>query len=156
VSAAFQKVPFGYLLRRPEAAVERLTEVRALRLLWRDADLALTWADQVERDSVVVDFTARLLAALVRTQPLDAVRQVLVEALPWVTFLPEPDVDQLLTELVTVAQGAASLGTLGPVEGLLNKWGQTAAAYSDAALPEESGRGPKGDFGPVSALTVER
>ena len=96
-----------------------------------------------------VDVTARLLADLIRPGSLGTARQVLVEALPWVTFLPEPDVDQLLSELVTVAQGAASRDDLSPVTVLLIQWRHTAEVYSDPVLLEIISRVPEGDFGPA-------
>jgi hypothetical protein len=100
---------------------------------------------------VVVDFTARLLSGLVRSQPLDVVRRVLGEALPWATFLPAADVDQLLTELVAVTQGAASLDNLSPVAVLLAQWRHTAEVYADPVLLEILLREPEGDFGPATA-----
>lgn len=150
MTAAFEDLPFSEFLHRPGAATDRLEVVRALRLRRRDADdLALMRAEQLDRDGVVVDFTARLLAGLVRSQPAEAVRQVLVEALPWVMFLPEADVDQLLAELVTVAQGAASLANLSPVAVLLAQWRHTAEVYADPVLLEILNREPEGDFGPA-------
>ena len=110
----------------------------------------------MERDGVVVDFTARLLAGLVRSEPLDVIRRVLGEALPWVTFLPEADVDQLLSDLVTVAQGAASLENLSPIAVLLTQWRHTAEVYSDPVLLEILSREPEGDFGPASAPDIEQ
>jgi hypothetical protein len=148
--AAHEEVPFSEFLHRPAAAAERLNVVRALRLRRRDADdLALVRADQMERETVVVDFTARLLAGLIRSGSLKAVRRVLVEALPWVTFLPEADVDQLLSELVTVTQGAASLDNLTPVAVLLTQWRHTAEVHSDPHLLEIVTQEPEGDFGPA-------
>ena len=105
----------------------------------------------MERDGVVVDFTARLLAGLVRSQPLPEVRRVLGEALPWATFLPEADLDQLLAELVTVTQGAASLSNLSPVAVLLAQWRHTAEVYADPILLEILLREPEGDFGAAEA-----
>ncbi|MGW0435504.1 hypothetical protein ACWDV4_23565 [Micromonospora sp. NPDC003197] len=155
--AAQEEVPFSEFLHRPGAAAERLNVVRVLRLRRRDAeDLALIRADQMEREAVVVDFTARLLAGLVRTESLEAVRRVLVEALPWVTFLPDADVDQLLSELVTVAQGAASVDNLTPVAVLLAQWRHTAEVYSDPRLLEIISREPECDFGPAHPPTTER
>jgi hypothetical protein len=152
VSAAYEALPFSEFLHRPAAAAERLDVVRALRLRRRDAgDLALTRIDQLERDSAVVDFTARLLAGLVRAEQVGVLRHVVVEALPWTTFLPEADVDQLLAELAAVAQGAASLGNLSPVATLLTQWQHTAEVYADPALLEILTREPEGDLGPVPA-----
>lgn len=155
--AAFEDLPFSEFLHRPAAAADRLDVVRALRLRRRGAgDLALMRAEQLDRDGVVVDLTARLLAGLVRTQPPAAVRGVLAEALPWVAFLPEADVDQLLTELVAVAQGAASLANLSPVAVLLTQWRHTAEVYADPVLLELLSREPKGDFGPAVVGVDER
>jgi hypothetical protein len=150
--AAFADLPFSEFLHHPSAVAERLNDVRALRLRRRGAaDLALIRADQAERDEVVVDFTARLLAGLVHHGSLEAVRRVLPEALPWVAFLPEADIDQLLSELVTVAQGAASLGNLTPVSILLTQWRHTAEVYADPALLDVLTREPEGDLGPAPA-----
>jgi hypothetical protein len=152
MAGVFEEVPFSEFLHRPAAAADRLERVRALRLRRRDAsDLALTRADQLERDAVVIDFTARLLAGLVRSEPTDVVRRVLGEALPWVAFLPEGDVDQLLAELITVAQGAASLENLSPVAVLLAQWRHTAEVHADPTLLEMVSREPSGDLGPVPA-----
>jgi hypothetical protein len=112
--------------------------------------------EQMERDGVVVDFSARMLAGLVRSQPADVVRRVLTEALPWATFLPEADLDQLLAELVTVTQGAASLANLSPVAVLLAQWRHTAEVYADPVLLEILRREPEGDFGAATAPDGER
>jgi hypothetical protein len=150
MTAAFEDLAFSEFLHRPAAAADRLNVVRALRLHRRGAgDLALMRVDQLDRDGVVVDLTARLLAGLVRSQPTEAVRAVLAEALPWVTFLPEADVDQLLAELVAVAQGAASLANLSPVAVLLAQWRHTAEVYADPVLLEILSQEPEGDFGPA-------
>ncbi|MFI6760786.1 hypothetical protein ACIBF5_16795 [Micromonospora sp. NPDC050417] len=156
MGAVHEEVPFSEFLHRPGAAADRLNVVRVLRLRRRDADdLALVRADQMEREAVVVDFTARLLGGLIRSGSLDSVRRVLIEALPWVTFLPESDVDQLLSELVTVTQGAASLDNLTPVAVLLAQWQHTAEVYSDPTLLEKINREPEGDFGPAQPPTEQ-
>jgi hypothetical protein len=157
MAAVYEELPFSEFLHRPAAAADRLERVRALRLRRRDAgDLALTRADQLERDAVVIDFTARLLAGLVRSEPTDVVRRVLGEALPWVAFLPEEDVDQLLSELITVAQGAASLENLSPIAVLLAQWRHTAEIHADPVLLEMISREPSGDLGPVPTPDIPR
>jgi hypothetical protein len=87
---------------------------------------------------------------------VEVVRRVIEEALPWATFLPEADLDQLLSELVTVAQGAASLGNLSPVAVLLAQWRHTAEVYADPVLLEILCREPEGDFGPAVVPEGER
>src|SRR5580698_1978393 len=103
MAAAYEDVPFSELLQHPASTAGRLSQVRALRLRRRDAgDLALMRIEELERDDAVVDFASRLLSGLVRTGNSAAVREVLPEALPWTTFLPDDDVDEFLAELSLV------------------------------------------------------
>ena len=102
-----------------------------------------------ERDATVVDFTSRLLAGLVRTENIQALREVLPEALPWSVFLPEEDVDTLLTELVDTARGAVALGNLAPIALLLTQWRHSAEVHADLALLATLTRDPDCDLGPV-------
>lgn len=105
--------------------------------------------DQMEQDATVVDFTARLLAGLVHTGNIEALRQALPEALPWSTFLPDDDVDSLLAGLVDTARGAVTLDNLAPIALLLTQWRHSAEIYADPALLAILTREPDGDLGPV-------
>ena len=150
MTATYEDVPFSELLHHPAATAERLDVVRALRLRRRDAgDLALMRIEQLERDESVVDFTARLLAGLVRAENVAVIRKLLPDALPWVTFLPQADFDTFVSELVAVAQGATELGNLAPVAVLLTQWRHTAEVFADPVLLEILTREPEGDLGPV-------
>ncbi|WP_254802534.1 hypothetical protein [Kitasatospora sp. SUK 42] len=150
MTVAYEDVPFSELLHHPAATTRRLDAVRALRLRRRDAgDLALMRIDQMERDATVVDFTSRLLAGLVRTENVTALRQALPEALPWVTFLPEADIDALIAELVDTARGAVALDNLAPIALLLGQWKHSAEIYADPALYAVLTREPEGDPGSV-------
>jgi hypothetical protein len=150
MTSAYEDVPFSELLHHPAATARRLDAVRALRLRRRDADdLALIRADQLEQDSTVVDFTARLLAGLVRTENTAALRQALPDALPWSVFLPEDDVEAMLSELVDTARGAAALENLAPIALLLAQWRHSAEIYADPALYAILTREPDGDLGPA-------
>jgi hypothetical protein len=156
MNAAYEDVPFSELLHRPAVTTRRLDAVRALRLRRRDAgDLALMRIDQMERDATVVDFASRLLAGLVRTENIDALRQALPEALPWSTFLPAEDVDTLISELVTTARGAVALDNLAPIALLLAQWRHSAEIYADPSLFALLTREPDGDLGPVPAPEAE-
>lgn len=157
MTTAYEDLPFSEFLHHPAAAADRLNAVRALRLRRRGAaDLALTRVDQLARDGVVVDFTARLLASLSRDIPAAALRRVLAEALPWTTFLPDADTDRLLAEITTVAQGAASLENLTPLAVLLTQWRNTAELHADPALLDLVTREPEGDLGPVPRPGADR
>jgi hypothetical protein len=156
MTAAYDDVPFSELLHHPAATAERLDAVRALRLRRRDAgDLALMRIEQLERDTSVVNFTTRLLAGLVKSEKSDVIRGLLRDALPWVIFLPEVDVDTFVTELVTVTRGAAELGNLAPVAVLLTQWRHSAEVYADPVLQEILTTEPEGDMGPVPAPPAE-
>ncbi len=152
MTAAYEDVPFSELLHHPAATAERLNAVRALRLRRRDAhDLALMRIEQLERDGSVVDFTSRLLASLVRSENIAVIRRVLPDAVPWAAFLPAPDIDVFITELVAVARGAVALDNLAPVAVLLTQWRHTAEVYADPVLLEILNREPEEDLGPVPA-----
>jgi len=152
MSIAFEDVPFSELLHHPAATARRLDAVRGLRLRRRDAgDLALIRADQLEQDSAVVDFTARLLAGLVRTENTAALREVLPDALPWSVFLPDDDIEAMLGELVATARGAAALENLSPIALLLAQWRHSAEIYADPALHAALTRDPEGDLGAAPA-----
>ncbi|MFG3494166.1 hypothetical protein [Streptomyces sp. NPDC047928] len=149
---AYEDVPFSELLHHPAATARRLEVVRGLRLRRRGAgDLALISADQLERDATVVDFTARLLAGLVRTENIAALRRLLPDALPWSVFLPDEDVETMLAELAETARGAAALENLAPIALLLSQWQHSAEVYADPALHAVLTREPDGDLGPVPA-----
>ncbi|WP_433511043.1 hypothetical protein ACQP2T_45385 [Nonomuraea sp. CA-143628] len=157
MAEAYEDVPFSELLHHPAATTRRLDAVRALRLRRRDAgDLALMRVDQMERDATVVDFTSRLLAGLVRTENIEALRQALPEALPWSTFLPAEDVDTFLTELVDTARGAVALDNLAPIALLLAQWRHSAEIYADPALLAILTREPEGDPRPRPHAPGER
>lgn len=150
--AAYEDVPFSELLHHPAATAERLKNVRALRLRRRDAaDLALMRIEQLERDESVVELTTQLLAGLIRSENLELMRRLIPDALPWVTFLPEPDFDAFVTELAAVAQGAVAIGNLAPVAVLLSQWRHSAEVYADPVLLEMLTREPEGDLGAVPA-----
>lgn len=151
MSALYDEMPFSEFLHQPAATAARLDAVRAIRLRRRgSADLALVRADQTDRDATVIDFTSRLLAGLARSGESEAIRRVLSEALPWSAFLPERDRDLLLSELIEVAQGSASLRNLGPIAVLLEQWRHSAEIHADPELYKQLTAEPGGDFGSVA------
>ncbi len=83
-----------------------------------------------------------------------ALRQALPDALAWTTFLPQEDVDILLTELVDAVRGAAAFDNLAPVARLLTQWRHTAEVHADPALHEIVTREPEGDLGPAPAPAI--
>ncbi|MEU6851028.1 hypothetical protein ABZ901_13995 [Actinacidiphila alni] len=150
MTSAYEDVPFSELLHHPAATTRRLDAARGLRLRRRDAeDLALMSVERMEQDATIVDFTARLLAGMVRTENADILRRVLPEALPWVTFLPAEDRTVFLDELVATARGAVALDNLAPIAILLTQWRHSAEIHADPALHALLTREPEADLGPV-------
>jgi hypothetical protein len=150
MSALYEELPFSEFLHQPAATAARLDTVRAIRLRRRGADdLSLSRADQADRDATVIDFTARLLEGLAREGETTAIQRVLPHALPWSTFLPELDREEMLDEIIEVAQGASSIRNLAPMATLLEQWRRTAEAHADPELYQRLTAGPAGDFGPV-------
>ncbi|SNQ51004.1 conserved hypothetical protein [Frankia canadensis] len=49
--------------------------------------------EQLQRDYSVVDLATRLIASLIRTGNVAALREALPDAVPWTVFLPAEDVD---------------------------------------------------------------
>ncbi|MGP3966961.1 hypothetical protein [Streptomyces sp. 6N223] len=151
MSASLADLPFTEFIQRPTAATGQLASVRALRLRRRDAeDLVVMPAERAERESEVVDFTARLLVSLLHHEGGAAlVRSVLPEVLPWVRFLPPDDVGILASELTETAAASASLGNTAPVAQLLIEWRHTAEVHADPELRERLAHPSGDDYGPA-------
>ncbi|WDZ85623.1 hypothetical protein [Micromonospora cathayae] len=95
-------------------------------------------------------FTTQLLTSLVRSAASDdAVRQVLGDVLPWTVHLPEPDLDGLVAELVTVTRDGTAPEDPSAAAVLLAQWRHTAEVFADPVLLEILTRKPAGDGGPV-------
>jgi hypothetical protein len=103
----------------------------------------------LDAEAAGVDFTVHLLTSLVRRLGHDMLRTVLLDAVPWVTFLPSDDVDLFIAELIYVTRGAAALENLAPLATLLTQWRHTAEIYADPVLLDTVTREPEGDLGPV-------
>jgi hypothetical protein len=99
MNSSAEEVPFTELIQHPTRTTGRLANARALRLRRRDADdLMLMSVKRAEQEGEVVDLTARLLAGMLAERGgAKLIRQVLPAALPWVRFLPEAAVEELLS-----------------------------------------------------------
>jgi hypothetical protein len=87
---------------------------------------------------------------------MDVVRRAVAETLPWAAFLSAADLDQLLSELVTVARGTASSEDVSPVAVLLAQWRHTAEVYGDPVLLDILLRESEGDIGSAAPPVTPR
>jgi hypothetical protein len=148
---ALEAVSFTELIQHPTRTTERLAGVRALRLRRRDADdLVLMSAGRAEQEGEVIDLTARLLAGVLQEMGSVAViRRVLPTVLPWVRFLPDDAVDELVTEFIDTTYAAAEVNNVAPISQLLTEWRHTAEVYADPELYAVLSQPHEGDFGRV-------
>ncbi|RFU86673.1 hypothetical protein DY218_11080 [Streptomyces triticagri] len=101
-----------------------------------------------------LDLRGTFHLALIRTDHLPTLRELLPEALPWSEFLPDDDIETMLGELVSTARGTVSPQSPDPVATLLAQWQHTAEIYADPALHNAVTREPEGDLGAVPAPRI--
>lgn len=81
------------------------------------------------------EFLAAALVALVHDEALIAsFADGLAAALPWTTFLPEPDRETFAVEAVDTLRACAAIGRFTAFADLIADWRSTAEIWSDPAL----------------------
>jgi hypothetical protein len=107
------EAPFSELVNKPVATIDRLARARSLLLKRRnEEDLVLTTATRARQDSEVVEATLRLFAALLRHKVApDVLAEVLLDAFPWVRYLPAGDAPMFVAELVDTLRAIEDLDT---------------------------------------------
>ena len=154
------QVTFSELLQKPKHTVAKLDDTprHGIRLTRRgEADLYLTTAEQAESIVEVVDSTARMFVALMKSDPaaVGLLTKVFPEAFPWVRFLPEDAVREFLLEFLETARASTDLGTVNPLATTISAWKSTAEIYADPELAARLLAPSEGeDFGPVPAPVV--
>lgn len=149
-AATHASVPFSDFLRQPKETTGRLAQVRSLRLFRRDAeDLVLMYEHRAEAESMAVDTTARLLAAVTQRHP-DLVNDFLPAVLPWVRLLPDQEQITFAHEFVSTAEASGSLGSPAALAQLLIEWRHTAEVHSDPELHRPRTRDHLDDHGEVA------
>lgn len=145
------EVPFSEFLKHSTETTGRLRDVRALRLRRRDAgDLVVMEAERAEQEGEVIDLTAKLLRGVIREEGgLDLVRHVLPTVMPWMRFLPDEAVEEMIGELAETILAAAAVNNLAPISQLLVEWQHTAEIYADPKLYAILTADHEGDHGPV-------
>jgi len=146
---AISETTFTEFLRDPKR-VTRLLDAGDVILHRRDEeDLRLTVASRSAAEGRVLSLLSGLVAAALRDPGIRS-HAIAAPSLPWTRFLPEHERARFFTELFDCVEGAAQIGTLAPVERLMDEWRATAAIHADPNLAERLTGPIAGDGGPVA------
>lgn len=126
--------PFSEFLRSPNEVVAEL-DAHPVILRRRGAPaLRLALEAREEQQAEAVQGIARIARCLL----LGSDRQAaILEAFPWVTFLPEADRGAFSEELLQVIAGSAELQNFAPLAQVLHEWRVTAEIHADPALANQ-------------------
>lgn len=130
------------------AAVESSGEVR-LERRGGEIPFVITREDRARHAQEAMETVARLMRNLVAHGQLSKLEVLLVDALPWVRFLPEKDRAEFAKEFVWTLDACNDLDVWAPFGRMLHEWQQTAAIHADPALAKELSRALDADLGPV-------
>jgi hypothetical protein len=135
---AIIEVPFSQLVQQPKETVAKLegSPRRRVRLERRDGrDLILESAERAEANENAMKVTGNIFFHLMKTDKgARALLLALPEVFPWVRFLPKPDVQAFLVELVETTRACADLGNAAALMPVVTAWQATAEIYSDPEL----------------------
>ncbi|HWC22252.1 MAG TPA: hypothetical protein VG502_08150 [Flexivirga sp.] len=105
---------------------------RAGRPAW-----VLETEDRARTTAEATEYVATVLATIAHDETLIArFAAALVQAQPWVAFLPERDRETFATEAADTLRACASIGKYTAFADLVHDWRNTAEVWSDAELAE--------------------
>jgi hypothetical protein len=133
-SCAPQAFQWSDLARRSSEVGDALDADGQVTVTRGSQVLTITRASSESTNEAITDL-CRILAALVRVGDPSSVRSVLNAAWPWTRVLPDVDQLELAREVGDTAEICDSLGTWGPMGGLLGDWRRTARAWADGGGP---------------------
>src|SRR5690606_24091882 len=106
-------------------------------------------ADRVDHAHRGMKTTARLLRNMLAHAGIELVTEALVDAFPWVNFLPEKDRDEFAREFIWTLEACSDLDLWAPLGRMMHEWQQTAAIHADPVLAKELSHAVDADLGPV-------
>ncbi|MFF0107802.1 prevent-host-death family protein [Streptomyces hirsutus] len=133
---------------------ETLDRAHRVRITRRDGeDLYLTTARHDRQREETADVTARLLAALVRSDAGErAILRALPSVFPWVRHLSTEELQQLVTDLIDATHDVAQLDIHSGLHRVIVEWRATARILADPELTAQlTRRLPDEDHGEVTA-----
>ncbi|MBQ0829370.1 prevent-host-death family protein [Streptomyces tagetis] len=147
-------VAFSELSKNSKRVAETLDRTQRLHVTRRDGeDLYLTTARHDRQREETADVTARLLAALVRSDVGErAILRSLPSVFPWVRHLSAQELREFVAELADATSDVAHLDVHGNLHRVIVEWRATARVLADPALTERlTRRLPDEDHGEVTA-----
>ncbi|WP_327429533.1 prevent-host-death family protein [Streptomyces sp. NBC_01236] len=147
-------VAFSELSKNSKRVADTLDRTQRVHITRRDGeDLYLTTARHDQQREETADITARLLAALVRS---DAGERAIVRALPsvfpWIRHLSSDELKEFVAELIDATYDAAQLDVHGSLHRVVVEWRATARILADPELTAQlTRRLPDEDHGEVTA-----
>ncbi|WP_055596104.1 hypothetical protein [Streptomyces hirsutus] len=147
-------VAFSELSKNSRRVAETLDRAHRVHITRRDGeDLYLTTARHDQQREETADITARLLAALVRSDAGErAILRALPSVFPWVRHLSTEELQQLVTDLIDATHDVAQLDIHSELHRVIVEWRATARILADPELTAQlTRRLPDEDHGEVTA-----
>lgn len=136
------------------AAVESSGEIR-LERRGGEVPFVIKREDLAQEARSAMETTARLIRNLASHNKAEELESLLIEALPWVGFLPEKDRAEFAREFAWTIEACADLDMWAPFGRMLHEWRATAAIHADPVLAKDLSRALDTDLGPVLMPTQE-
>lgn len=141
---AISEATFTEFLRDPKRVTRRLDAGDVILHRRDEEDLRLSIASRSAAEGRVLGLLSGLVAAALRDPGIRS-HAMASASLPWTQFLPEDERVRFFGELFACIEGAAQVGTLAPVERLMDEWRATAAIHADPDLARQLGTPMAGD-----------
>lgn len=125
--------PFSDLLRHPKDVACDVDEGDVVLRRRDEPDLWLSRADREADRSEAFAALGRALRKLAVHSPA-ALADSLVDAFPWIEFLPAADRRLFVDEFSRILTAAAELDNVTPLTQMLREWRATAEVYADPQL----------------------
>ena len=147
-------VPFSELSKNSKRVAETLDRAQRVHITRRDGeDLYLTTARHDQQREETADITARLLAALVRSDNGGrTILRALPSVFPWVRHLSADELKDFVAEVIDATHDVAQLDVHANLHRVVVEWRATARVLADPELTAKlTRRLPDEDHGEVTA-----
>lgn len=149
MTADIKEVHWSDLQKDPKGVAE-LADNGQVRVVRRDGvNLILMREDRVVAASAGAVIAARAFRHIVEGVRDGSIGRSMAEEFPWLTVLPEEELQEFGQDFVKAALAAAELARWEIIDQLIQEWKATASIYADPALARELSTPIDDDFGPI-------